>query len=442
MIRRWQGVVVAVACALPARAQPLRANEGPGVAMGEGFVGHAGIAVETAYDTNVFYADQEENESFEAAPFLRIVPSLALSSLSPQRGGETPSQMLVLRLNGSVGVRKYLSDNEAVQNVSSIDAMAGVSLTINPYGALAFSIYDNFLRSVSARNFEANEPFTRDYNMVGAKATIQPGGRALQTDLGFEYHIDFLEEALASGFDPSTRWIRPYLAARWKFLPKTAVLVEGDARFYTKDDQSGTFSESTHGRGLGGMQTLWTPRFGTTLKAGAGVADYDENEDTTQFLAVANLNFYVTKGRLTLGYERDLADSIFSNWYVDDHIYAHYQHYIGDRIIVGVKPGYRHRTYGGLPDNLVDAGAGGTCPAPAEGEACYGASDRTDNLVEAEATLDVRVVSWIFAGVAYYLQMDATDFQTVIGTAGGGTQTEETDSFAKHVVMGRVEAAY
>lgn len=424
MRARLAGALFAVFLVSAANAQPLRGNEGPGIRLGDSMVGHAGVAAEVAYDSNVFYLDTDEGDGPVGAPYFRLVPHLAIATLSPQRGGETPSQRLIFRLGAALGFRKYFSSDDAIQAQDSIDVEANFRLTVNPQGLLAFSVYDNFLRTVQPTNAETDGSYRRDHNQVGGAFTLQPGGRALSFTAGYDYNINHFEDIFASGIDPSTTWHRPYGNIKWRFLPKTAAIIEGEARFYDKADDTGTLVDSTHYRILGGLQTLFTARVGAILKAGVAGASYDARADVTAFIALANLLWYISdQGRLTIGFARELSDSIFANWYIDNRPYVEYSHLIGARLMLGINAGYRHRTYGGIPENqpqfLVD-------------------TERTDNIVEGGLTADFAVIEWLYVGAAYYLTANSSDY-TRRSDTGDDVQT---DSYTKHVILGRVEVAY
>ncbi len=430
-------VLLALSLGASAGAQQLRANEGPGVKLGEGLVAHPGVAVETAYDTNLFYVDTDEADPLQAAPYLRLVPNFAVATLPPQRGGGHES--LQFRLGALLGLRRYLTDEPGTQNLNSFDAKGDLGLTINPKGAVAFGVYDRFARAVQSIG-DTSEPNTRDTNTAGVDLRFQPGGRALQTTLGYSYDLSIFEEQAPGAINSNSAYHRGSLAVRWQFLPKTAWLLEGEGRKYQKDAKP-VFFDSTHARAYLGMTGLLTPRFSTTLKAGYGFANYEgPREDFSNLIAVTSFSWHLRpEGKFTLAYERDFADSTFSNWYLDDYVYAQFEYTVAKSVILGIKPGYRNRKFGGIPPFDINNDVN---PAGDGDQVTYLDLERTDHLLELDSSVDFRVADWLFFGVAYLLQTNTNDFATQSVTGEGIGPVQATESYVKHIVTGRVEVAY
>jgi hypothetical protein len=418
---RASPIILLVAWAAPVWAQLPAATEGRGIKVGEGMVLHPGLSADMAYDSNVLYDAPSENPI--GSPFVLITGHFDLASLPPQRLGNDAHPALDFRLNASAGYREYLSSDRAVEKQRAVDVDSGFHATFNPEGAAYLKLFDQFVRQRQPRD---SNPlfFTQDRNRAGAELGIRPGGGMVTATLGYELNVDLFEEnPNPRTGNPDSFWHMFSGGGRWKFLPKTALTLDVAYAIYNRDNSvlpttgEPAYEDSTALRTTVGVTGLITPKVTAVAKLGYGRANYDAGEDFGSVIAALQLNWRPTLvSKLALGYDRDFQDSVNANFYVDDYVYASYEHLVGGRWLFTVKPGVRARRYESNRPQFTPSD-------PLE---------RSDTIGELQAGLSFQVLSWFLVGAAYNLQTDST----------GATIADQDPSFTRHVVLFRAEAAF
>jgi hypothetical protein len=365
---------------------------------------------------------------------LRFTGSFDVASLPPQRLGDG-QPAVDFRLGVGTSYREYLHDDEDVKDLRALDLEADGRATFNPRGLAYFKVFEQFARLQQPRNSEGPFQITRDRNRLGAELGVRPGGGTIVTALGYEYDFEIYEEALESESvgdpprpaevgNPDSTWHVLTGSAKWRFLPKTAAILDASYSLYDKDNAtlSGTglpaYQDSTALRIQGGLIGLLTPKLTTTLKVGWGRANYDGEDDFRGVIGQAALQWRPSDlTRLSLGYERDFSDSVAANFFVDHRLYAALEQRIAGRWTLSVEPSARFRRYRSYREQFD----------PGDREL---ADDRDDTLAELRLGLSFHVSPWLLVGGAYGLETTAS------GWRGG-----EGD-YVKHVVLLRVEGAF
>ena len=135
----------------------------------------------------------------------------------------------------------------------------------------------------------------------------------------------------------------------------------------------------------------------------------------------------VKRMRLLLGWSRDFFDSLFATYFVDDHLYIHYEHNLWRSLVARVNFDTYFRDYGAL-----------VSPSTLSYRAYRnGQTQRKDTLLGLSVEATYRPLAWLEAGVSYSLLDDLTDFGFV---DGAGTRTDA--AFVKHVLLFKVDLAY
>lgn len=426
------GAVVLVASLLspPASAQTLvKYNEGPGLKVSNSLVLHGGVAVMGSYDTNVFYTNQSAVGSFILTPIAHV----DLATLPPQRLEGQPDgvQMVDFRLRFAAGYRAYLSDNEAVKEQSNVDLDGGLTLIINPKGRVKGTIADEYVRTVQPQNMEGPGSYIRDYNVASARLDVAPGGGMLAFGLGYSFTMDWWEEDLESlgpGSTPNMFAHLITLDGKWKFLPKTAVVLNVSQGIVSRPDlviNGVRHPESYPFRVEAGLLGQLTYRLSATVKAGYGNGFYQSapgRPNPASFnsaLVTAQLRWQLaTTGALTLGFSRNFQDSLWSEYFIDNRATLRYDHMLFSRLMLHASGGYSYREYDGLDP------------------AIWGVSSRNDHVIEAHAGVDWRIKDWLFVGAGYDLQYVNAD--QVVSFGG----LPYNPDYVKHIVFFRAEVSY
>ena len=429
----WVGAVVVAAglCCLAgtSRAQTLiKYNEGPGLKLSDSLVFHGGGAVVMSYDSNVFYSKDGVSGSFVLMPMAH----LDLATLPPQRleGQPEGTQMLDFRLRFATGYRAYLSDNDNVKKQSNLDVDAGLALTINPHGKVKGSIGDEFVRTVTPQNQEGPGSYVRDHNVARARLDVAPGGGMLAFSVGYSFILDWWEKDLSGlgGSNPNMFAHSFELGVKWKFLPKTAVTLDVSEGLVSRPDLvvGGVHHPDSYPlRVWLGLVGQLTYNLSTILKAGYGNGFYQSatgRPNPANFnnaLVMAQLRFQVAPtGALTLSFNRNFEDSLFSDFYTDNRVKLGYDHMFLSRLLVSVDTGYAYRQYSGLDPSV------------------WGVSSRSDHLLEAHAAVSWRIRDWLFVAAGYDLSYVNAD--TAVSFAG---QAYDPD-YVKHILYLKAEASY
>lgn len=418
---------------LNAQAQfnaPIRYNEGPGVKLSDSLVFHPGIALEGRYDSNVFYSE----DGIEGAPYLRVLGHLDLATLPPQRltdgDGKKSDPTVAFRLSTAVGYREYLHDSDSVKQQRALEVDAGLDLTLFPAGMFSFTIADKFARTVTARNSIVRSTFARDTNRATARLKLAPGGGRLAFALSYSLNLDLFEDSDLAFANRLFHEIA--LNAKWRLLPKTAVMLDVTQQIYSYYDRTGgvagsigyTNNDSYPLRIYAGFGGLFTPSLSFLVKAGYGNGFYDNDDSYNMLLALAELGYrFSPVAKLRLGFDHNFQDSIFGNYFTDEKIYVNYDHMIAARFLIHVAADYRYRNYDGFPDGLTDSGG-----APID--------DLKSHLVSVGLGFDWQILEWMYVGIGYDLQLNS------VITGPKDINSFFANDYTKHQVFGKVGVSY
>lgn len=232
-----------------------------------------------------------------------------------------------------------------------------------------------------------NTPFhTRFRNELAGGLQIRPGA-VVQIDLAGNFEFDNFRVPVGAqagdARDFNSRiggggtW-----QGQWRFLPRTAVVVEGDLTRYQwtenwiPEGDRGTFlamPDSTHFRILGGLRGRLTDRVVIATELGYGSANYSETSVTNacfqgaecdptnaanpfgdglkgleRLLVVAQVQYEMDEDRtITVGYRKDFDDVFFTNYMAYNRVYTSLASTFGTRVSTDVSLALRQESYRG-----------------------------------------------------------------------------------------------
>ncbi|MBU8899555.1 hypothetical protein DRW03_26690 [Corallococcus sp. H22C18031201] len=285
---------------------------------------------------------------------------------------EMPSPSMPINLAGNLDYVLYTGLMTAGSSAAShLEGAADLLARFNPESPLSFELGDQLARSDRTRTVAVGAGVLSLFNEARAKATWRPGGGALEISPSLAYAVEFFkplgalaptdctdtvcDPATADRFDYSN--LRFGLEGRWRFLPKTAVVVDTglDSRGYFHDDQS---PSALLLHGLVGVAGLVSPKITVTAKvgwkqnlsAGGGGALVTQLEGN--YLFSPTLTF---KG----GYLRTLEPVAAYGLFRDDRGYAEARAFMGGRLTLhaGASVDFLHFA-GTRSDTLVSLDAG------------------------------------------------------------------------------------
>lgn len=427
---------------------PFKYNEGPGVMLTDSLVVHPGILLEGRYDSNPAYADT----GVKGAPYLRIVGHFDISTRSPQRltdaEGRVARPTVEFRLKSAFGYREYFSSNQAIVEQRGLEVDAGLNLKLFPGRVFSFELVDDFERSVVARDFStplgagSDVTLKRDLNIAGARIHVTPGGGRLVFTLGYNLVFDAYEN---TGFENLNKLVHEAIFdAKWKLLPKTAIVLEvtqGFVNYFERDSTSPQHAQNLDSkplRVLVGLSGLITARIAAIVRVGYGNGFYDSDSKivgaaTTKssyssVLGHAEVNYmFAPSASIRLGFEHDFQDSTYGNYYTDEHGYLSYDHWVAARFLVHLEGNYRYRQYKGFA--IIN-------------DFNPGLTDLTSlnaHLVNLGFGVDYKIREWIYVGVAYELHLRGVTSTVPLGHEA---TTAGLSDFVRHQVISKFGLSY
>lgn len=419
--------MVALVAMLGARGAA--AAPGQGLKTGH-FVVRPGVFTEVRYDSNVFRdSAYDQSANIVAAPMLRVLPEVSISTRRRKR--------LDLTGRAQLDLRTYFSDDPFVQNQSHMGAHLSLNGALAREGVLSLEGSERFdfqPEPGTHNSFISDVPtFDRIYNSSRIAAVIKPGGGMLQFRTGYNYrthrYFDF------SPGDRSTHTVSAQ--GRWRFLPKTALFVEGSYGWRTFMG-SDFVSAATPLRVKGGLRGQLTPKLSLELSGGYGNLLAERGESFESAIGTLSLRYRVTHRMVAdLSYRRDFMDTSWSNYYDSHLISAGWNQQIGANFVLGARVSYDYMLFSPLtysPDLIAEGKI-----AVREGIA----EDRRDGMLRGSLTLDWHPNEWLTVGAGYMADQR-------FSSAGARVWTEEQDvmdpvdeaDYAKHQVYTRLGVVY
>ncbi len=304
--RVWSFRWLALGAALAAVAPAARAAGDLGFKIGEAGRLHLTLEFDGLYDSNAFYA---QGGAPVGAWLVDVIPGLELKV-----AGNTAS----LDLKGNLDVKQYLT--EAAKDLSRVFGNASLSASVNREGSVGGELTDTFSHSDQTPSLSVAQAVISNHNDLKLAVPIRPGGGALDLTLAGQWVLETFEQYVsATGCDPALNptcipstiadyGYNQYAGAaevRWRFLPRTALVLAGDYFQRTPNDR--TVSLPVNGlRVNAGLAGLVTSRVAVTLKGGWGTAFDSPGFNWSTWLANLEAQ-YVTQGPLgaKIGYLHD-----------------------------------------------------------------------------------------------------------------------------------------
>lgn len=380
----------------PAHAQgwlsDRRYTEGIGIKAGD-FEIHPGLGGEAGFDSNWFqrtYNTGFANSNETPAGVFRLTGSLFLSTLGPQRKENdiaAAPPTVNFRLGAAVTQRFFVGDQE-ILNQNGIDGLsADLSgrLDVLPQRPFSFGVQAGYNRVINPNaTGNPDTSFNRNTLNVGADFTIKPGSGTLDWKFGYNGNFAFFDSS-QTPFNNLQNSI--FTRGSWKFTPKTAVIYDGNFAFISYTQQSQAFNgllNSTPLRSRLGMNGLIGSRFALSAFAGYGGSFIQTNGNAQvqqygfgytdksfpgvigqlegKFFLTANPaaeqnpgNVTLSVSSLSLGYNRDFAQSYLGSFYGSDRGYLKFAFFFGGRALVSLEGGVGAREY---PRVFANSGGG------------------------------------------------------------------------------------
>jgi hypothetical protein len=373
-VGQWVSLWIALSPALAIAQFEETSN---GIKVGEGRL-HPYIGLEMRYDSAAGYFGA--NNTLGAELVDHVAPGMRYDLLSSQ---------WAMNFDGRADYVRYLGAiSPGSEKISRLQANGDLNLIYGREQKVGFELVDHFFRSNQTPNAAVGVGVLSLGNNVQAKIPIRPGGGALELIPGASFSFENFE-ALSSlpvpgcadpscdpNFVPSMNYknLRPMLEARWKFFPKTALVVETGMDFRSYNNTANPASKLA--RALIGVSGLVSTRVVAVAKAG-WAKDFDGTRNSTP---IANLEVsYLLSdiNTLKLGGLRTLEPVPVYGSYVDNRVYSEVRLLMGGRLIV----------HGQAALDYVQ----------------FSSSPRNDTTVSFDVGLDYQLMRWITLAAGYTL---------------------------------------
>jgi hypothetical protein len=434
------GLIAVVAAFTAARA---RAEDDLGIQIGDGRL-HLSLDLQGRYDS---FATLDSAGAPEGDFLFDIRPGLKLN---------IPSPIFAFDLSGDVDGVLYLNNPE----LDRILADGALAIGINRGGAVGLDIADQFTRADNNNMVALPFAIISDYNDASAKLGIRPGGGALAIEPGFDFVYEHFEpvgdgagfDTCASGSplcDPSQASLMDFyeskisLNLRWKFLPKTAILLGGDfifVNYLTPGSGATANAPMDLVDGTIGLAGLLTSRLEIIAKAGyaqtiinstdiAAIPNLATVGDNRTLIGQAQLGWLFSEtGSLKFGVVRLLnpAPTVLAD-YTDTRPYLSFRWLLGGRLTLHLDASFDIFNYA-----LNSAGS-----PTASGSFSGG---RTDESLRIDVGPEFEILRWLRVAAGYDFtdlsSTDAADFAYQSNSIFGGA------GYSNNEVYLRVTLAY
>lgn len=407
-----------------------------------GFIFRPELTFSTEYNTNLFYAADDDPTQPVDAWLIKLIPALAFQS--PRHS------VLIVNANGAFEFRKYFHERETVTKQSMFGGVAGLDATFFPRGVVSVTLHEDFRRVLERRNFETTESWDRNFNKAGADINIRPGGKAMSFRLGYNFITDYFLDTSGDWGDLHRHDIHARYS--WKFFPFTALIFEAgwEMNDYLDAGQGhyGELTDSMPLRTRVGINGFITKSLAIMVMAGYGNSFHEtrdvatgettnkgENASYNSFLAEVRVSWKATPSTiLQLGYKHDFRDSVFSNFITYDMAYANATQRFFGIWDIRANVNYQYLQYSALPFAYQT-----TRPdVIAQYGGLIGQRFRNDNAIRVNVGTDVDILRYLKLSLDYRFQMLDTPFFTQLR----GAPTTDSLGYLSHVITMMLTVRY
>lgn len=411
-------ILWATIAALTMASSPAASEPGDGLSAGKLNLS-PGLSLSTTFDSNVFFTSEDEETL--SSPSLTVMPFLNISTVG--------ADAVNFDLGASVQWQQYLRTNiDEISDQSGLSANVDVGVGFNEKGAVSFRLEDSFARTNEPPTDISSASFDRTINRAGATLGVHPGGKVFQHYLSYDFTLQLHDE-----FPDIDRKVHDItLHNHWKFLPRTALLLNGDLGLIRYDEPTRTRGDrdfaninSTPLRITGGLRGLITNRLSVQLLAGWGIGFYSNGNDFGGLLVDSRVTYFfgpiAERSSVYLGYEKSFNDTTIASFVSTHRPYIGYLQGIADRRLrLNARLDFFFREYDGVPAGLYNVAAG-QVNVPA---------DLNDTLLRIRLGADFDIRKWFTLGINYSLSANFTDDRI---TASGAAD-DSVREFVRHFV--------
>ncbi len=390
-----------------------------GIKIGDGRL-HPYFDLEGRYDSAVGYFGTPPTLQGDIA--VRFRPGLKFELLGSNNS---------VNFNGNAEYVLYTGAlSTGSREASHFATDVGIEAAFNKQGAVEFQIGDQLLRSDRTNNPALTIAVLSLYNALRVAVPIHPGGGALEFTPKAQWAVEFFSPLIggtlvncpagnplcqadaARLLDYSN--LNAGLGARWKFLPKTAVVFDGTVDYRTYFNSVG--KPATLMKLQLGLAGLISSKISVLLLAGYG-RDFVGVNPAQTFIAQAELGVLLSEATtFKFGYVRTLAPVPVYGIFGDDRGYLEAKTGIGRFTILG-NASFDYLTF--YNDPLVI---------------------RNDSVISAGISPSVAIFSWFSVALAYNFNFRSSSQRDA--TTGAPVTKLPGSDITRHEVILRLSFTY
>lgn len=407
-----------------------------------GFIFKPELTFSTEYNTNLFYADENDPIAPMDAWLIKLIPSLAFQS--PRHS------VLMVDAHGAFEFRKYFHKRETVTKQSMFGGVAGLEAVFFPRSVVSVTLHEDFRRLLERRNFETTASWDRNFNKAGLTINIRPGGKAMSFRVGYDFITDYFLDTTGDWGDVHRHDVNARYS--WKFFPFTALIIEAgwEMQDYLHKDGGhyGELTDSMPLRTRVGINGFITKSIAVMLMAGYGNSFHDkrsvaagettnkgENDSYNSFLAEARFSWKATPTTiLQIGYKHDFRDSVFSNYLQYDRVYANAKQRLFSLWDLRLDASYEYLQYSALPHAYQTSRP----DVIAQFGGLVGQRFRNDSAIRVNVGTDVDILRYLKVSLDYRFQMLDTPFFVLLRN----TSAPDSLGYMSHVITMMLTVRY
>lgn len=384
----------AAAILATAFAAQAAASAGNGIRLGgaEGRL-HPFFELEGRYDSNVYYtADQKQVGDL----VLHLRPGFDLA---------VPGELAAVEAGGSFDWAQYLglSASETKSQLSKLYGQASLGLALNRRGVVGLDVDDEFRRAQNSTALVLSDAMISNYNALRVRVPLRPGGGALVFTVNGAWVLETFENYFTTGILDAGKLgyseVRAGGEMKWRFLPRTAAVVQGS--WYSRTPSDSAAATVSGFDAQAGVTGLVTPHLGATVKAGYTSTLGVGTGDLTTWLAVLEAEWIATdSAAVKLGWAHALGIDPGSSLYASDRLYA------GGRLLLAGRYGLRLDGNFERRDYKRTLGAPGAAPAP------FGSlpGSATADVLRIEPAVEAGITRWLTGSLGYAYSKRTSSF--------------------------------
>ncbi|GEM_PF-2008021 len=427
---------------------PATGLAGPGDGLQAGnLVVHPRLSLTGEYDTNVFRRTTAETgvSDLPSAPILYIAPGLGIQTDDPQA--------LDLNFDGELVWEQFFGGDNAVDAQTGLTGNAYLGAELNPNGGFSFTVENDFTHNSEEPTVSTANERNWLRNSVGGIIGIHPGDDILRIDLGYHWNIN--RYYFDTGLDLDKQQHVASFDMTWRFLPKTAFILESDLEVNRYESPT----RGAQGSGLpntdsmpvnvkGGLSGLISRRLSTKLLFGWEWGIYESGPDYSEPIGRAQFGFKWGDLSLDSGigvhYERSFDDSTLGNYYGSHEVGGEVQQNFFDKAF-GLRAGAKYilRDYADLDADRTGPSGPNTEPryyivSNANGNDIRIPFGLNDNILNINAAIMSDFADWGSLELSYNFWGNFTDDQVRAPTENVTALRE----FQQHVVQLKATVKY